>query len=305
MEVYFNPNLHQDSTSYLEIFLMKYIRIVSIFILSLALSGCLGAKNTEPESPAWGGSEEWRLKSLEENFLNFKEGLRKQNDQIERNHNETTAQIESLQKRMGEIDSTLAELKENQQKMIAMKSEEEIIPVPVPVAVTEEVVQGGAQSGEEKPWMNVPGENQAAAETKTPNPVPEKNAKASGLSGDALYQEGVRLVMNDQPLKARALLNQYISENPKAKLTPNALYWLGETYYSEKSFAQSILKFKEVSRRFPKASKVPDSMLKIGLAYDKLGDRENATFYLKTLIEDYPRSAPAGIARERLREIEG
>ncbi len=285
---------------------MKYIRIVSLFVLALALSGCFGAKNTAPEQPAWGGSEEWRLKSLEENFLNFKEGLRQQNDQIDRNHKETTAQIETLQQRMSEIDSTLAELKENQQKMMAMKTEEEIIPVPVPVPVAEDVVQGGAQSSEEKPWMNVPGEN-AANESKAEAvaAVSDKNPKTSTLAGDALYQEGVRLVMNDQPLKARDLLNQYISDNPNTKLTPNALYWLGETYYSEKSFAQSILKFKEVSRRFPKATKVPDSMLKIGLAYDKLGDRENASFYLKTLIEDYPKSAPAKIGRERLREIGG
>lgn len=46
-------------------------------------------------------------------------------------------------------------------------------------------------------------------------------------------------------------------------------------------------------------------MLKIGLAYDKLGDRENAVFYLRTLIEDYPKSGPAKIGRERLRAIEG
>ncbi|WP_432737542.1 tol-pal system protein YbgF [Maridesulfovibrio sp. FT414] len=288
---------------------MNYIRIVPVLMLALALSGCLGAKNTEPDKPAWGGSEEWRLKSLEENFLNFKEGLREQNDQIERNHGETTAQIDKLQQRMNEMDSTLAELKENQQKMLAMKTEQEIVPVPVPVEVTEQVVMGGSQSSEEKPWMTIPGpassaETPAAAQTSSAA-EPAKTAKVSGLSGDALYQEGVRLVMNDQPLKARDILTQYLSENPEAKLAPNALYWIGETYYTDKSFAQSILKFKEVGRRFPKASKVPDSLLKIGLAYDKLGDRENASFYLKTLIDDYPKSDPAKIAKSRLQEIGG
>ncbi|CCO24071.1 tetratricopeptide repeat protein [Maridesulfovibrio hydrothermalis] len=275
---------------------MQYFRILSIFVLAFIISGCVASK--QPEKPAWGGSEEWRLKSLEENFLNFKEGMREQNHQIERNHNETTAQIEKLQDRMSEFDNILAELKENQQKMMTMKVEEDI----TPEGTTEDVVMGGSESSEEKPWMNVPGENTAAAGTVTAG---ADNEPASSLSGDALYQEGVRLVMNDKPLEARALLNQYLKDNGSSKLAPNALYWIGETFYSEKSFAQSILKFKEVGRRFPKAGKVPDAMLKIGLAYDKLGDRENSVFYLRTLLEDYPKSDPAKIGRSRLREIEG
>lgn len=284
-------------------------------MLTLVVSGCFGAKNTEPEKPAWGGSEEWRLKSLEENFLNFKEGLREQNIQIERNHKETTSQIEQLKQRMDEMDGTLTELKENQRKMMSIKPGLDVVPVPVTVTETEEVVMGGSQSSEEKPWMNVPGEKksseQVAATSNASAPDADSGVKTEtqertpSLSGEALYNEGLRLVLNGEPLKARDLLTRYLSENPAAKLSPNALYWIGETYYSEKNFAQSILKFKEVGRRFPKAGKVPDSMLKIGLAYDKLGDRENAIFYLKTLIEDYPDSAPARIGRDRLREIEG
>ena len=282
---------------------MQHLRILLIVILAFVVSGCFAAKQPEePVKPAWGGSEEWRLKSLEENFLNFKEGLRQQNDLIESNHKDTTAQIERLQERMTELDSTLAELKENQQKMMAMKVEQGI-PAEETV-VTEEVVMGGKTSSEEKPWMIVPGEAAVTAESSSQT-VPAAPQPVSALSGDALYQEGVRLVMNDNPLKARALLEQYLAQNPSSKLAPNALYWIGETYYSEKSFAQSILKFKEVSRRFPKAGKVPDAMLKIGLAYDKLGDRENAVFYLRTLVEDYPKSDPAKIGRERLRAIEG
>lgn len=280
---------------------MQYLRILLVAILAFGICGCFAAKQPEqPEKSAWGGSEEWRLKSLEENFLNFKEGLRSQNALIENNHKDTTAQIEKLETRITELDSTLAELKENQQKMMAMKVEEEITPEETVVA--EEVVMGGATSSEEKPWMVVPGENTATAQSAAKPAAP---APVSSLSGDALYQEGVRLVMSDKPLEARGLLEQYLAQNSSSNLAPNALYWIGETYYSEKSFAQSILKFKEVSRRFPKAAKVPAAMLKIGLAYDKLGDRENAVFYLRTLIEDYPKSDPAKIGRERLRAIEG
>ncbi|SDL40840.1 tol-pal system protein YbgF [Maridesulfovibrio ferrireducens] len=272
---------------------MKYFHILAIFILSLSISGCFAAK--QPEQPAWGASEEWRLKSLEENFLNFKEGLREQKDHIDKNHAETMTAVEKIQERLGELDSSIAELKEAQLQMSAMKAEQAL--VPVPVAVEEEVVVvGGSESSEEKPWMNVPGENAEHTQTQ---------GVASSSNGADLYQEGVRLVMNDKPLEARAKLTEFLKNNSSGKLAPNALYWIGETYYSEKSFAQSILKFKEVSRRFPKANKVPDAMLKIGLAYDKLGDKENAVFYLRTLVDEYPKSDPAKIGNRRLNEIEG
>ncbi|SMF42118.1 tol-pal system protein YbgF [Desulfovibrio gilichinskyi] len=266
---------------------MKYFHILALVILSLSISGCFAAK--QPDQPAWGASEEWRLKSLEENFLNFKEGLREQNDKIGKNHAETMSEIEKIQERLGEIDNSIAELKQAQLKMSAMKAEQIITPVAV-----EEVVVGGSESNEEKPWMNVPGENTG-----------DEQVASSSESGEELYQEGVHLVLNGKPLEARNKLTDFLKNNSSDKLAPNALYWIGETYYSEKNFAQSILKFKEVSRRFPKANKVPDAMLKIGLAYEKLGDKENAVFYLRTLTDDYPKSDPAKIAKNRLKEIEG
>ena len=266
---------------------MKYFHILALVILSFSVSGCFAAK--QPEQPAWSASEEWRLKSLEENFLNFKEGLREQQGRVDANHAETMSEIEKINDRLGELDKSIADLKEAQLKTAAMKSEQVITPVAV-----EEVVVGGSESNEEKPWMNVPGENAGQDQVVSPSE-----------SGEELYQEGVHLVLNGKPLEARNKLSVFLKNNPSDKLAPNALYWIGETYYSEKNFAQSILKFKEVSRRFPKANKVPDAMLKIGLAYDKLGDKENAVFYLRTLTDDYPKSDPAKIAIKRLKEIEG
>ncbi len=273
---------------------MRYFHILPVLILILSVSGCFSGK--QPEEPAFGGSEEWRLKSLEENFLNFKEGMHSQKDLIDSNYQQTRADVDQIQDRLNKLDDSIAELKVAQQKMIATQSEVIVAAVPVPVPVVEEVV---SSSSEEKPWMNVPGEKVEEVEVVTATVPPKSYGNV-----DNLYKEGVNFVMNDAPLKGRKLLLKFLKKSPANKLAPNALYWIGETYYSEKNFAQSILKFKEVSRRFPKASKVPDSMLKIGLAYDKLGDKDNAIFYLRTLLDEYPKSSSAKIATSRLRELE-
>ncbi|OEU65653.1 MAG: tol-pal system protein YbgF [Desulfovibrio sp. S3730MH75] len=276
---------------------MRYFHILPVLILIISVSGCFSGKR--PEEPAFGGSEEWRLKSLEENFLNFKEGMHSQKDLIESNYQQTRTDVDLIQDRLNKLDDSIAELKVAQQKIIASQSEISIaaVPVSVPVPVVEEIV---SSSNEEKPWMNVPGEKVEDVAVVAPVTPPKSFGNVENL-----YKEGVNFVMNDAPLKGRKLLLKFLKKSPANKLAPNALYWIGETYYSEKNFAQSILKFKEVSRRFPKANKVPDSMLKIGLAYDKLGDKDNAIFYLQTLLDEYPKSSSAKIAASRLREIEG
>ncbi len=79
----------------------------------------------------------------------------------------------------------------------------------------------------------------------------------------------------------------------------------GETYYSQKDFAQAILTFKEVTGRFPKHHKSASALLKIGMSYDRVGDPDNAIFYMRALVEDFPQSEPAKLARKELTRLGG
>jgi tol-pal system protein YbgF len=119
------------------------------------------------------------------------------------------------------------------------------------------------------------------------------------------YQEALGLIRDGKVEKGRAALNDFIADNPKSPLLPNALYWLGESFYHEKRYGQAILTFKEVLRRFPKHHKSPASLLKIGYSYANLGDAQNARFYLETLIQEYPESEPAPMARNKLGQLGG
>lgn len=291
---------------------MKYLRI--FLLLTLAVSSTACSLTGKQDKPAWGGSEEWRMKSLEESFLNFKEGMSQQKDALDKLSDKMDKRFDSIDNRLGDFEDRLAEIDKQQQKI--MDAHDAGV---TPVA-DNEVVTGGAASDEERPWMNVPGENQTSqtpekkvSETKAPTPVVTKQPAPEAVPAPApsdnnaekIYKEGVRLVLNDHPEESRTILTKFLQTYPTNDLAPNALYWIGETFYSQKRYAESILRFREVGQRFPKDNKVPDSLLKIGLAYDKLGDKQNSEFYLNTLINDYPKSEPAKIARKHLKEIGG
>lgn len=138
-------------------------------------------------------------------------------------------------------------------------------------------------------------------------PAQAAAAPAAGSMSQAkakqLYQQALGQLRAKRTEEARKFFNEFLGANPGHELEPNALYWLGESYYHEQRFAQAILTFKEVARRFPQHDKAAAAMLKAGFSYEKLGDMDNARFYLQTLVDEYPQSDPARMARNKLKSL--
>ena len=98
--------------------------------------------------------------------------------------------------------------------------------------------------------------------------------------------------------QAEAAFQAFLEAYPNSRLTPNALYWMGETFYSRGMFSDAIFAFKDVQARFPRHAKTPDSLLKTALAYSRLGDRQNAELHLTVLKEDWPKSEAVARAKQ-------
>jgi tol-pal system protein YbgF len=104
---------------------------------------------------------------------------------------------------------------------------------------------------------------------------------------------------------ARNNLQLFLQNNPQHPLAVNALYWIGEAYYGEKSYENAILQFQEVIQKHPTHPKAAAAMLKQGLSFQALGDIQNARILLQKVQENYPQSEEAGKAKARLAELKG
>lgn len=102
---------------------------------------------------------------------------------------------------------------------------------------------------------------------------------------------------------ARSGFQRMLQSYPGSRLAPNALYWIGETYYSQKDYTEAILAFRLVPYRHPGHSKAAAALLKMGFAYQLLGDDRNAVTYLNDVLSQYPSSSPANLARKKLSSI--
>jgi len=99
------------------------------------------------------------------------------------------------------------------------------------------------------------------------------------------------------------LFHAFIRAYPKHEMVSNARYWLGEDYYSLSEFAQAITEFKRILADYPKSEKVPGSLLKVGMSFQAIGFNEKAEGFYQQLVEQFPDSNSAAMARDKLKEL--
>jgi tol-pal system protein YbgF len=93
---------------------------------------------------------------------------------------------------------------------------------------------------------------------------------------------------------------EYMKNYPDTDFTDNAQYWIGECYYGKKEYEQAIDAWNTLFRDFPSSDKVPDGRVKKGMALERLGRRSQALVEYRYVLDRYPDSPAARIARERL-----
>jgi tol-pal system protein YbgF len=118
-----------------------------------------------------------------------------------------------------------------------------------------------------------------------------------------MYQQGLDAQKSGNQQKARELLTKFVEQNPKHELAANAHYWIGESYYTEKSYDQAVLEYEKVIKNYPGKEKVPAAMLKQALAFKGLGDKKSSKYVLNKLIENHPHTAEAASAKKNLKQM--
>lgn len=147
--------------------------------------------------------------------------------------------------------------------------------------------------------------NTSPSGSPTPAPAPASPAttKAAGSSDKAAYAAALSLLEKGKTEQGLAGMDKFLTEFPQSPLAPNALYWKGEALYTQLKFDDAILAFKDVVTKYTKSNKAADALLKIGMSYQHLSDTDNAKFYFQMLLEDYPDTRSAALAKKRLAAI--
>lgn len=95
----------------------------------------------------------------------------------------------------------------------------------------------------------------------------------------------------------------YIEQFPESPFADNALYWIGECYFSQKDFEKAIEQFNQLLLSYPRGDKIPAAYLKKGISFMELEKKEEALSVLKLLISKYPLEEETKIAQQKIKEL--
>jgi tol-pal system protein YbgF len=93
---------------------------------------------------------------------------------------------------------------------------------------------------------------------------------------------------------------QFVSRYPASAYVPAAQYFIGSSYFALKDYKASIAANQIVADRYKDSPRAPEALLSIADSQLQMGDKRAANRTLTRVVQEYPSSDAAIIARERL-----
>lgn len=173
-------------------------------------------------------------------------------------------------------------------------------------------LEGGAPAA--SPAMSG-GQVDATPATQVVAPPPAASEIAPTVYGDAgtlqqgegeraAYDAAFDALKSGQYDQSARLFQGFLQRYPNGNWTPNALYWLGESYYVTQNYALAQQQFQALLDRYPTHDKAPGALLKVGLSQYGAKQIQAAEATLAQVVQRYPGTDPARTAEDRLRAIQ-
>jgi tol-pal system protein YbgF len=150
-------------------------------------------------------------------------------------------------------------------------------------------------------------------------PAPSVAAVPPPARGGATAEESYQAAYLDfskglYPLAVSGF-RDFLRRFPDSPLADSSQYWIGEAYFSmaratasqpekaRENLEQAVQEFRKVVVAYPRGSKVPTALYKEALALVELKQTALAQARLQYLVEHFPQSEEAPLAKERLASL--
>jgi TolA-binding protein len=156
--------------------------------------------------------------------------------------------------------------------------------------------------------------------TPSPSPAPSPSGGARS-PGDSTAEQSYKTAYLDftkgNYTLAIAEFREFVRRNRDASQADVAQYWIGESYFSmgraaaaagqpekaREALEQSVQEFRKVFVTYPRGRQVPTALYKEALALVELRQVKVAQARLQYLVDNFPQSEEAPLARERLKSL--
>lgn len=118
-------------------------------------------------------------------------------------------------------------------------------------------------------------------------------------SADVMYETSVGQLQIGSANTARMGLRELLRVHPNSDKVPDALYYIGQTFETENADS-SLAYYEQVVRNYPQSPRSASAQYHIGLIRERAGDSAAARTAYQRVIDTFPNSDEAALARDRL-----
>ncbi|MCV2218724.1 tol-pal system protein YbgF [Thauera sp. Sel9] len=130
-------------------------------------------------------------------------------------------------------------------------------------------------------------------------------ATAAAAGGDpaaesADYEAALNLLKEGKHREALTAFDAFVARYPAGNFSAGAHFWAGNAALQAKDINAATKHFNTVLTKWPNENVAPDALLGLANSQQSIGDAATSRRTLQTLVERYPQSNAAQVARQRL-----
>jgi tol-pal system protein YbgF len=155
---------------------------------------------------------------------------------------------------------------------------------------------------------------QLAATTTPPagSPAPRTDTTAAAAaapapsggnaSADQMYEASLGQLRRGSASTARLGFRELLKSYPTSDKVPDALYYIGESFRTENADSAAAY-YDMVARNYPQSARAASALYNLGLLNERASRTAAARDAYQRVVQTYPRSDEAALARDRLKAL--
>lgn len=144
----------------------------------------------------------------------------------------------------------------------------------------------------------------ATARDSAPVVYGDAGKLAQGADERSAYNAAFDVLKAGRYAESARMFQDFLQAYPNGAYAPNALYWLGQSYYVTGNFELALEQFQTLVGRYPTHDKATDGLLKVGLSQYSLKQFDAAERTLGEVSARYPGTQIARDAEDRLNRLQ-
>lgn len=143
-----------------------------------------------------------------------------------------------------------------------------------------------------------------AVQEAAPRVYGDASTLGKGMDERGAYSAAFDALKAGRYAESARAFQTFLDTYPNGVFAPNAMYWLGESYYVTQNYALALEQFQALLNQYPTHDKAAGALLKVGLCQYGLRQLDAAEATLSRVVARYPGTEAARTADDRLRAIQ-